>query len=239
MNLTKIFLESMPVDIRLPFGVINNVKLIEISNEERVDRKGQVIKKNCFVTFAQLDKDNKTIAESTFSYFNFEKPSYVKDNFTHQFIQLTEIVKYCMPKDKAEDILSKIEDYVDSNIKDYDRIFSKPIKEADVPFVTKTMSSFVNNIIKVIKKDLKDAELVQLMLGCDSKTGKFVDLPKEETGFLAHIGSKSPKLPTKYIKWRAKKDIPQKDSPDLVVDEAMVMDSDDLLADPEQIELDI
>jgi len=230
INLTKIFLDSMPVDARLPFGVVKNVRLTGISNEPRTDRKGQLIKKNCFLTFGQYNGEGKIISESTFSYFNFEKPDYAKDNFSHQLIQLTEILTYCMPKDVASDVVDKIGDYVNDNIEDYDQIFNKPIKNADIPFVTDTMTALVDYIISISEEHISDGRLVQLMLGCD-KTGKFVDLPREDTGFIADNKSKDLRVPAKYVNWRAKKDIPQTDSPDLVEEDAMVMDSTDVLAD--------
>jgi len=230
INLTKVFLDSMPVDIRLPFGVVKNVRLTEISNEPRTDRKGQPIKKNCFLTFAQYNGEGKIIAESTFSYFNFEKPDYARDNFSHQLIQLTEILTYCMPKDVSDDIVEKVGEYVNENIEDYDKIFSKTIKNADIPFVTDTMTALVDYIISISNEHISDGELIQLMLGCD-KTGKFVDLPREDSGFIAANGAKALRVPAKYVNWRAKKDIPQTDSPDLVEEDAMVMDSSDVLAD--------
>jgi len=230
INLTKIFLDSMPVDARLPFGVVKNVKLTEISNENRMDRKGQLIKKNCFLTFAQYNGEGKIVAESTFSYFNFEKPDYARDNFSHQLIQLTEILTHCMPKDVADELVEKVGEYVNDNIEDYDKIFSKTIKNADIPFVTDTMSALVNYVIDISNEYISKGEFVQLMLGCD-KSGKFVDLPREDTGFIAGNDAKALRVPAKYVNWRAKKDIPQTDSPDLVEEDAIVMDSSDVLAD--------
>jgi len=237
INLTRVFLSSLPVDTRLSFGVSKNVKLTNIFNGEKTDRKGQIIKKNRFVTFAQYDKDDKVIADSTFSYFNFERPSFAKENFTHQLIQLTEIVTFCAPEDKSDEFVEQIGEYVNENIDDYDKIFNGTIDTEDIPHLTDTMSSFVDFIIELLGGNYADGEKVQLMLGCDKKTGKFVDLPKEDSGFIAENDAKALKTPVKYIKWRAKKDIPQTDSPDLVEDEAMVMDSTDVLA-ADEVDLD-
>ena len=235
INLTKIFLDSVPVDARLPFGVVSNLRLTKISNDVKLDRKGMPYNKNCYLTFTQFDDKDKIVAESTFNYFNFspDKVQFVKDNFVHQMIQLNEILKYCMPKDKAEGILEKVEDYVNDNIEEYSAVLGKPVMPSDVDAISETMNNLVNYVIKVTKKDIKKSEKVQMILGCDKKTGKYVDLPKEDTGFINYADAKALKMPTKYIKWRAKKDIPQTASPDvmgaekdIIIESSAILDND-------------
>jgi hypothetical protein len=61
--------------------------LKSVDNDVRRDKNG-VKFKNCYLTFAAIDAEdgNKITAQSTFSYFNIDKPVYKK--LIHQFNQL-------------------------------------------------------------------------------------------------------------------------------------------------------
>jgi hypothetical protein len=78
INLTNVFLSSAPARFKLPFGVHKNVALIDIDNEVRRDKNGVKTAKNCFITFGTVDteNENKVTAQSTFSFFNIDKPAF-------------------------------------------------------------------------------------------------------------------------------------------------------------------
>jgi hypothetical protein len=63
--------------------------LKSVDNDVRRDKNGVKFNKNCYLTFAAIDEDgNKITAQSTFSYFNIDKPAFATKNFIHQFNQL-------------------------------------------------------------------------------------------------------------------------------------------------------
>jgi hypothetical protein len=75
-NLTDVFLDSAPSRFKLGFGVTKNVMLKSVDNDVRRDKNGVKFNKNCYLTFAAIDAEdgNKITAQSTFSYFNIDKP---------------------------------------------------------------------------------------------------------------------------------------------------------------------
>jgi hypothetical protein len=75
--------------------------LKSVDNDVRRDKNGVKFNKNCYLTFAAIDAEdgNKITAQSTFSYFNIDKPAFATKNFIHQFNQLIEVAKAVIPKD--------------------------------------------------------------------------------------------------------------------------------------------
>jgi hypothetical protein len=59
--------------------------LKSVDNDVRRDKNGVKFNKNCYLTFAiDAEDGNKITAQSTFSYFNIDKPAFAtKTSFTN------------------------------------------------------------------------------------------------------------------------------------------------------------
>jgi len=187
-NVTEILLESAPVKTRLSFGVNTNIVLKGISNEVRKDKDGNKVKKNCYMTFVQVDpeKNNKILAGYTFSYFNLDD-KYVVSSFLHQLNQLTAIGSFIFPDDVSESIDEKIltmivekgieEDIVNETTKD-NKAF-REVQQEMVNIYVEEGTPYFNNM----------DNLLQLVV-VTSRNGDFLDLPKEDTGFIGKNDAK-------------------------------------------------
>jgi len=121
MGLFRELVESAPVGNRLPFGIVENVRIIKVDTAER-KRDGIGTKQNTFITIAKVDpKTNKIVAQSEGSFWNLDPTSeYVMSNFVNQFTSLLAIaVAYGESDEQFDDDVvgvcppdTDIEDYI-------------------------------------------------------------------------------------------------------------------------------
>ena len=233
-NLTNVFLDSAPSRFKLPFGVSKNVMLKSVDNEIRRDKNGVKINKNCYITFAAVDveNDNKMIAESTFSFFNIDKPAFATKNFIHQFNQLIEIAQAVVPKEEIKKVLGSVQKVLAKDV----ALFQE-IKDVKAPTAKMTKSigdlqmKVVNAFIESITPFMGTAgDLVNLVVVTDPK-GLFLDLPREDKGFISKVdGGRELSVDAKYARWYADKDkVETATSEDL--GEETIIDEDEILVD--------
>jgi hypothetical protein len=142
MGLYRDIVEATPVGNRLPFGVVHNVRIINIDTGER-RRDGIPIPQNTFITLAQFNEaGDKIIGQSEGSYWNLDPTKeYVESNFLNQFTSLVAIA-YAYGEDEVEfdnfvlEIVPDdvtIEDYLKT--KDGAKAMQKRLKEAVEKFI--------------------------------------------------------------------------------------------------------
>jgi nitrous oxide reductase len=120
--------------------------LKSVDNDVRRDKNGVKFNKNCYLTFAAIDAEdgNKITAQSTFSYFNIDKPAFATKNFIHQFNQLIEVAKAVIPKDNFNKAIGKIQKVLIDDVSLF-----KEIKAEKVPTAKETKA--INELqIKVV-----------------------------------------------------------------------------------------
>lgn len=237
-NLTQVFLNSAPSRFKLAFGVNENIILKSMSNEVRRDKNGVKIKKNCYMTFTQVDpdEDNKVLAESTFSYFNIDRPDFAVMNFIHQVTQLNEILQCVVPKAEQMKVLAP----VNGLYAEYGDTFkavqsSTKATEAETKNIEKLQEAYVNAFIKAITPYLgEESPLLKLVVVTD-KTGRFYDLPREDKGFIARQDSKRKiSVDSKYANWYADRNKPESAESDDLGDEEVLDEEDLIIADDDQ-----
>jgi hypothetical protein len=169
MAFLRKLLAEKPVRTGLKFGINENVRLISITNEERM-REGEVVTKNTYMTFQQFDDKNAPIASSEFSYFNLN-PDLESDllvtNLIEQTSQLTSLAKLFNP-DAVIDPTQGYEDMDD---------IKKDLK------TRKGCKHFNDVIYSQFEESIKDyigteSPLLRLKVVSDTKTGKYLQLPK-------------------------------------------------------------
>lgn len=241
-NLTREFLNSLPVDVRLPFGIATNVRVTKIFNGDVFNRNSEKINKNCFITFSQFDAEekDKIVAEGTYGYWNMSRHEFAYGSFIHQMVQLGQILKHSVPKDKSEELTKEFETFIDTECTNIMDIFDKGAVKEDLPAIQKGMASIAGKAEELIAPFYKTGELIQFIVACD-KSGEFLELPgREAKGFIDHADSEALTLPNKYKAWRKNKDIPKKDTPDAIGDTNAVMDEETIIEEEEEeIAMDI
>jgi hypothetical protein len=169
MPFLRKILAERPVRTPLEFGINENVRLISISNEKRM-REGEVIKKNTHMTFAKFNSKNEVIATSEFSYMNLNPGAdYTFDNFVDQVAQMSAIVKTINPESEPIDPTEGFTSL-------------EEIKEALSS--KKGCDKFIEDMYSQFEKSLEDcigneSPLLRIKVVTDSKTGKWLQLPKE------------------------------------------------------------
>lgn len=211
MNLTEVFLNSAPSRIKISFGVNKNVMLKSADNTVRRDKNGVRINKNCYLTFAVVDveDENRVTAQSTYSYFNIDKPNYAFKGFVHQFNHLIEIATAVVPKSKLGAVLTPLNNALKADIE----LFKEISKSDGVPSAKKTkevaalQTKVVDLFIEAITPYTGDkGDLVNLAIITDPK-GTFYDLPREDKGFISKVdGGRVLSIDAKYLRWYAEKD---------------------------------
>jgi hypothetical protein len=90
MNLLKVYINSLPIEVSMRFGINKNVILNRIDIKDRLTKKGDISPKNFFMEFLQVDKDGDVVAREEFSFFklNAERMEFVEMNFNDQFNKL-------------------------------------------------------------------------------------------------------------------------------------------------------
>lgn len=237
-NLTDIFLSSAPSRFRLPFGIIESAILKAASNEVRRDKNGQKVIKNCYITFAMIDpkENNKILAETTYSYFNIDKPVFAVQNFIHQVNQLVEIASAVVPQDFINDVMNNINTILNKDAK----LFSN-LSDGSVPSTSKTkkigelqqrvVDAFIENISPYTGSD---GDVVSL-LAVTGTNGKFQELPREDKGFIAKKGKRKLTLDSKYIMWFDKRNEAEKSTGDDIGSDE-IMDEEELLMDDDNLD---
>lgn len=90
MNLLEIYINSLPLEVPMRFGINTKVKLNHVDIGDRVTRKGEVSMKCFFMEFLKVDDDGEAIEREEFSFFKFnaEKLDFAERNFNDQFNKL-------------------------------------------------------------------------------------------------------------------------------------------------------
>lgn len=238
-NLTDVFLDSAPSRFKLGFGVSKNVMLKSVDNDIRRDKNGVKVNKNCYLTFATVDveEDNRITAQSTFSFFNIDKPAFATKNFIHQFNQLIEVAQAVVPKEDIKKVLVSIQTILMTDLDLF-----KEIKEVKVP--TAKMTKAIGELqIKVVDAFVEavtpytgsEGDLVNLIVVTDPK-GMFLDLPREDKGFISKKeGGRALTVDAKYVRWFAEKDkVETSTADDIGGDE--ILDEDQIIVEDDDLE---
>lgn len=95
MNLLQIYIESLPIEVAMNFGINKPIVLNYIDIEDRLTRKGDPHVKNFFMEFLKLNEDGEPFQREEFSFFKFrsDKLNFLNDNFIDQFNKLHELAK--------------------------------------------------------------------------------------------------------------------------------------------------
>ena len=213
-NLTQVFLDSAPSRFKLAFGINKNVILKSASNDIKRDKNGVKINKNCYLTFMSVDveENNKSIAESTFSYFNIDKPQYATKNFIHQFNQLIEVAKAIVPADGLSSVVQQLQKVLSDDVALFMEIKKSPTPTAKL---TKKIGELQNKVVDTFVKAMEPftgegSDLVNLIVVTGPK-GQFFDLPREDKGFISKVeGGRKLAVDAKYVRWFEEKDKVQK-----------------------------
>lgn len=238
-NLTNVFLDSAPSRFKLSFGVSKNVMLKSVDNEIRRDKNGVKISKNCYLTFAAVDieDDNRITAQSTFSFFNIDKPAFATKNFIHQFNQLIEVAQAVVPKDEIKSVLVTIQKILAADV----ALFQE-IKGSKVPTSKMTKSigdlqtKVVDAFVDAVTPFTGDAgDLVSLVVVTDPK-GMFLDLPREDKGFISKMdGGRELHVDAKYARWYADKDKAETATSEDLGDETII-DEDEIMVEDDELD---
>ena len=238
-NLTTVFLSTAPSRFKLPFGVNKNVVLKSIDNETRRDKNGIKLNKNCFMTFASLDPEDEDryIAQTTFNYFNIDKPAYATKSFIHQFNQMLEILKAVVPKDKLGKAAQKFQKALSDDADLFVKLASgEETSTKAVKGVAALQTKVVEVFIEIMTPFLdKDGDKVDLVVITDAK-GIFFDLPREDKGFIAKSSdNKALTIDAKYARWYAEKDVKKTDKADDIGGEAM-LDEEEVMVEDDDLD---
>lgn len=243
-NITRVFLDSAPVRTRLKFGVNSPVVLKSVSNTKRRDKNNLKIDRSFYMRFAKLNKDDNTKieAETEFSYFGLNKKEYAAQNFIHQYQQMMEIFKYTVPP--AEQAKHKV-DITAAVMTDVETMMNtKKAKSTN-----KVPSAALHAKMRILLETIADAMVAAIspyvglngaklnLLVVTGPNGKFLDLPKEEVGFI-NLASSDTKLRIegKYHVWYSRKDEDEKAAGD-VLGESLDIESDELDLGGEELDL--
>lgn len=234
-NLTNVFLDTAPSRFKLAFGVNKNVILKSVDNSIKRDKNGVKINKNCYMTFAAIDVENsnKVTAESTFSFFNIDKPAYATKGFIHQFNQLIEIAQAIVPKADIKKVIASMQTILVKEM-----ALFKEIKDAKTPSA-KLTKSIGELQVKVVESFIKaitpftgtNGDLVNLVVITDAK-GIFYDLPREDKGFISKAeGGRALSVDAKYVRWFANKDNPETAEKEDLGDDTIINEDEILVED--------
>ncbi len=92
-NLFKQLILSAPINNKLKFGIVENIRITAIDTDVR-KKEGLPINQNIFITLSQIDiKSGEIIAQNEGSYWNLDHTSeYVMSNFIDEFTSLLGII---------------------------------------------------------------------------------------------------------------------------------------------------
>lgn len=226
-NVTKIFLDTAPVDTRLPYGVSDNVELKFISNKERRNKDGIVINSLFNMTFIKYNEDGKVIAESLFNYFVADNADYASSNLIHQVMQVFSISRAVVPSENIAEVLADMNKFLGSEdilptISLAGKLNSsgKTATKANVTAIVKTQRAVLEEFTKILTPFFGIGERVSLLVVTGSN-GKFLGLPREDTGFIRKSGKKI-NVDKKYAIWYAKRNVKEKANADKIGSEEVI-----------------
>jgi len=168
MGLLRELLASKPVRTPLEFGINENIRFTALSNEER-KRDGEIIRRNNYMTFVKYDSEGNALANSEFSYMNLDNTSeYVWENLIDQVTQMNKIAQTFNP-DASIDPTEGYEDLEE---------LQKDLKTK--PGCAKLLATMSEQFTTALEGKLgPDSMLIRLKIVTDTKTGKYLQLPKE------------------------------------------------------------
>jgi hypothetical protein len=241
-NLTDVFLESAPSRFKLTFGISKNVMLKSVDNDVRRDKNGVKFNKNCYITFAAVDveDDNKITAQSTFSYFNIDKPAFATKNFIHQFNQLIEIAQAVVPKDDIRKVLNSLQKVLAEDVDLFKEIKgpkepSSKLTKSIGELQTKVVDAFIEAIHPYTSEGEGKGDLVNIVVVTDPK-GMFLDLPREDKGFISKsVGGRELHIDAKYARWYAEKDKPETATSEDLGDDNII-DEDEIMVEEDDLD---
>jgi hypothetical protein len=107
MNYLEIYINSLPLEIPMNFGINKPVILNAIDIEPRLTRKGDPHSKNFFMEFLKLDEEGKPYQREEFSFFKLraDKLEFLSDNFFDQFNKMYNLAQIYMPADELNKAL--------------------------------------------------------------------------------------------------------------------------------------
>jgi len=90
MNYLKIYINSIPLKVPMSFGINKNVIFNGLDISDRINRKGEVSKKFCFIEMIKLDESDKPIGREEFGFFKLDSKnlSFAQSNFYSLFNKL-------------------------------------------------------------------------------------------------------------------------------------------------------
>jgi len=169
----EVLLANRPVKVGLTYGLNENVRLLSISNEERL-KDGQLIPRNTYMTFAKYDDKGKVIAQSEFSYYNLDatRDNVIKDLAT-QINQLTSLANLYAPDVELDpfegeedmDIEAELRKpkvcraLIDALYKQFEKAVSKKIGD-ESPLLRMKVVVNKNNFVQLSNGDESFAELM-------------------------------------------------------------------------------
>lgn len=219
-NITKIFLDTAPVETRLSFGVNDNVVLKSISNKERRNKDGIVINSLFNMTFVKYNEEDRVIAESLFNYFVADNADYAASNLIHQIMQIFSIARAVVPANDVNNILSDMNKFLGSEdilptIKLAGALNKKGkiATKKEVAAIVTTQRAVLEEFTTILTPFLGDNSDRVSLLVVTGSNGKFLGLPREDTGFIKKSGKKIA-IDKKYHTWYAKRNVKEKANAD-------------------------
>jgi hypothetical protein len=209
MGFLRELLAARPVRTQIEFGVQGNIRLTAIDNTPR-KRDGQVINKNCFLTFTQYNDKGNPIATSEFDYFNLDADKgYAETNLATQLGHLQNLAK-CLGSDKILDpttIFSTPEEYY-AGLKN-----KKSCKELE--------TLLFDQFAEAVEGLVGDKSVLLRIKTITDKSGNFQQLPKESVIYEVQSDAKTKLSVTPWeIANKAKGGGPQTAKPDAKGDAA-------------------
>lgn len=107
MNLLKVFIESLPLEVQMNFGINGPVIINNIDITDRLTRKGDPHSKNFFMEFHKLDKEGTPFQREEFSFFKLraDKLKFLSDNFFDQFNKMYSFAKLFMSEEDLNEVI--------------------------------------------------------------------------------------------------------------------------------------
>jgi hypothetical protein len=213
-NITKIFIDTAPIDKRLSFGVNENVFLKSIDNIERRNKDGIILDTIVNMVFSKIDPEtDKIVAESSISFFSPAGREYASKSFIHSVLQMMSIARAIVPEEDVKEVLTAMNAAM--NTKEYKEVIGiagalnaagKKATETEFKRIVAAQKNIFKSFIEILEKYTgPDSSKVGLLMVTNYK-GEFLGLPKEDRGFINKDASKI-EVNDKYIRWKNKRNV--------------------------------
>jgi len=243
MNYLNVYIKSIPLKIPMGFGVNKNVILNDLDITDRLNKKGEVSKKFCFIEMIKLDENDNPIGREEFGFFKLDSHnmSFAKDNFLSMFNKLYVLADavYEGNEEAMEAKLAEVskelygkEDYDISDeaneLFQFGGVTTKKLKQKEVE---KKIDSLNKNIAKLFYELLKDkfgienSPRLEILSVIDKKGYK--GLPAEDMWVTTNEGTL--KVEAKYLRFKAAAEKP--DTPEDVGEEFSDENLEDIVED--------